>query len=284
MLEFVSVGSGLVLLVNFVEAYYDRLPDPDYYDFESSEDFQYPPDENNHHYHYHHHPTNPPPPPIKVVKKFIPIPAKPVPPAAPYAVQKVDLTKNSASSSGGISHTLVAIVLALVGQFIGGLIFLLMAKLLVGMKAILVTNTATLGLTLWKHMKKLKRKKKHRKGHKPKPHKHQKKKKKKKKHKNNSEEVSVQANLSQKQIKKLIKLLTYARPTQSLTIPTAGTQLANRTQHIPTSCQKPHQFIPFYRTTEASSEHHQRHKSRTSLLFPSLEPSAESGTFPNDVR
>ncbi|XP_058451760.1 uncharacterized protein LOC131430652 [Malaya genurostris] len=198
MLKFVSVSSGLVLLANVVETYYHRYPDSvDYNDVDfDSEDFEYTPHENHHHYHQQT--------PIRVVKKFIPIPA-PAAPVAPYAIQKLDLTKNSASgsNSGGISHTLVAIVLALVGQFVAGLVTLVMLKLIVGMKAILVTNTISLSLALWKHLKKLKRKKKHRKGwHKPKPHKHSNKKR-KKKHKNNDDSVD----LSQEQIKQLLKLL-----------------------------------------------------------------------------
>lgn len=137
---------------------------------------------------------------MKFVQKA---PVKPAPPL--NAVQKVILTKPPHSGGGGysMSYPLGAVILALLGQIVGTLFFAVLAKLLLGMKAILVTNSATLGLALWKHLKK-KTKLKHKKMKKFKPHKEPHKKPHKKKKK--TPEVNL-VQLSKKQMKKILKLL-----------------------------------------------------------------------------
>ncbi|XP_055539319.1 uncharacterized protein LOC129726526 [Wyeomyia smithii] len=199
MMQFTSVGCGLVLLANRIHGYNPLLVEHDYSEenFGSEElGFDLAHEHDHHHYHYH---QTPPPPRVKIVKQFIPA----RPPSSPLAIQKVDLTKNSLASSGsGLSHTLTAIVLALTGQLIGTLAFLVVTKLLLGIKAILVTNTVSLGLILWKHLKKMKRKK-HRKMH---GHKAQKQKKKKHKKKCSTWKFAADS-MTKKQIKQLLKLM-----------------------------------------------------------------------------
>lgn len=95
--------------------------------------------------------------------------------------------------------TLGAVILALLAQAVGTVFFMILAKLLLGMKAMLATNTATLGLALWSHLKK-KMKIHHTKVKKTKPPKENHKKKKK------TPEVNL-VQLSKKQLKKIVKLL-----------------------------------------------------------------------------
>lgn len=95
-----------------------------------------------------------------------------------------------------------AVLVALIAQAVGTIFFMVIAKLVLGIKAILVTNTATLALTLWSHLKKkkkLKPKKKHIVVHEP-----MKMKKKKKKPHDHKQWLQ----LSKKQVKKIIKLLS----------------------------------------------------------------------------
>lgn len=115
------------------------------------------------------------------------------------AVQKVFVAKPPAVGYTSMS-TSGAVLLALIAQAVGTLFFMVIAKLVLGMKAILVTNTATLGLMLWNHMKKKKLKlKKKVVVHEP----VKLKKKKKKPHGHNQ-----WLQLTNKQVKKIIKLLS----------------------------------------------------------------------------
>lgn len=100
-----------------------------------------------------------------------------------------------------MSSPVGSVALALIFQAVGTLFFMVIAKIMIGMKAILVTNTATLALALWDHLKKkkLKFQKKKVVVHKP-----VKVKKKKKKEHGHTQWVQ----LSKKQMKKIIKLLS----------------------------------------------------------------------------
>ncbi|KAL9696608.1 hypothetical protein quinque_016187 [Culex quinquefasciatus] len=134
------------------------------------------------------------PPRVKLVKKP---PVKVAPPL--NAVQKVVLTKPPHPGSYSMPSTAGAVILALLAQAVGTVFFMILAKLLLGMKAMLATSTATLALALWSHLKK-KMKVHHTKVKKIKPPKEHHKKKKK------TPEVNL-VQLSKKQLKKIVKLL-----------------------------------------------------------------------------
>lgn len=136
------------------------------------------------------------PPRLRLIKKPANSKSSPL-----QAVQKVFVAKPNTGGYMSMSTT-GAVLVALIAQAVGTLFFMVIAKLVLGIKAILVTNTATLALTLWSHLKKkkkLKLKKKHIVVHEPV-------KMKKKKKKPHDHKQWLQ--LSKKQVKKIIKLLS----------------------------------------------------------------------------